>query len=652
MVPLLAGVFFAWPGAHWASIAGFSAVVVDKGGAYRTRATAMVAVTLGCTLAVVASGGSGATWSAALVMLVFATSGGMLRVLGPEMSSVGTSSAVMLTLAIDASLSPWDAISRAPYVVAGGAWAMALSLLFWPVRVHRPGRIAVARCFDDLALHTRAMASLLGRSDTAAWHTLLQNHRLLRENVEVARGVLSAIRRGNRGESGRGGRLLTLFSTADQIFAALVGLADTIDEEPKDRQPILIAKLNETGARLAQMASDIRNEEQILTPSVADDPHDIDPECRSEVIFARIGRWLDLARDVVVTLHDDAPLRAVDPALADASGAELSHRVSPFAELRAALSADSAIARHAARLGISSAIAVIVTRALHLHRGYWITLTVLIVLQPYTPETVKKGLQRIAGTVAGGILASLVVYFIRDEYALLVLASLLAAASVAVLQLNYALYAFFLTPTFVLLAEVSAGDFQLAKLRTLDTLIGGAIAFVCARALWPTSEERRFPGEMATALRAGCELLESSVDVPMRTARFDGARRQFGIAINNAEASFQRLLAEAGSAPVAMEPRMTLLLFTRRFAGSCIRAATLGTSRRETRFVTTMETLLEDLASSIERGNPPSPLPPRESFPPGDRDLERIALQLRVLHDAALRLSSSISAEEAPSTRD
>ena len=650
MVPILAGMFFAAPDARWASIAGFTAIVVDKGGAYRTRAIAMAAVTIGSTFAVLISGLTGSWWSAALFMLVFASAGGLLRVLGPEMASVGTSSAVMLALAIDARLSLSGAIEHVPYILIGGGWAMVVSLLFWPVRVHRPGRVAVAQVFQHLAWHAWRLARVLLQDEQADWRSLLQrDHNQLRNSIETARAVLAATRRGNRGESGRGARLLVLFSMADQIFVALVALADAIDDEKREKYPTVTARLNRVAARLAALDVDIGNEDRV-EPRKKSPEANLDPDSRVDMIFARTSRLLDLAQDVVATIHDDAPLPASDSAFAEATRSFV-HRGSPLEDLRGAFSTDSAIARHAARLGISAAIAVLATRALNLQRGYWVTLTVIIVLQPFTPETLKKGMQRIAGTLAGGILAAVVVYFVRDEAFLFALATILAAASVAVLQLNYALYAFFLTPTFVLLAEVSAGDFHLAKLRMMNTVIGGTIAFLGARILWPSSEHRRFPNEMAIALRAGRELFDASVDSPLAAPRFDSARRKFGIAINNADASFQRLLAEAGTAPVAMEPRMTLLLFARRLAGSCIRAATLGASEKSEPFVLASDDLLENLAGSVERGIAPKPLPPPDTLLPGDPNLERIALQLRVLHDAALRLSSDLSAEQSPSTR-
>ena len=52
---------------------------------------------------------------------------------------------------------------------------------------------------------------------------------------------------------------------------------------------------------------------------------------------------------------------------------------------------------------------------------------------------------------------------------------------------DYGLYAVFMTPTFILLAELGARDWHLAGLRIVNTLIGCALGFAAARLLWPSS---------------------------------------------------------------------------------------------------------------------------------------------------------------------
>jgi uncharacterized membrane protein YccC len=65
--------------------------------------------------------------------------------------------------------------------------------------------------------------------------------------------------------------------------------------------------------------------------------------------------------------------------------------------LRANLTLASTAFRHALRLAAGVAIAVIAAHALSLPRGYWIALTVLLVLKPEFHETFTRGVARIAG---------------------------------------------------------------------------------------------------------------------------------------------------------------------------------------------------------------------------------------------------------------
>src|SRR5439155_1118869 len=72
-----------------------------------------------------------------------------------------------------------------------------------------------------------------------------------------------------------------------------------------------------------------------------------------------------------------------------------------------ALSFRSLDLRHAVRVGLTAAAAALLGLLLHRARRYWIIVTAVLVLQPHSGATLRKGLQRIAGTMAGAIAASL-----------------------------------------------------------------------------------------------------------------------------------------------------------------------------------------------------------------------------------------------------
>jgi uncharacterized membrane protein YccC len=313
--------------------------------------------------------------------------------------------------------------------------------------------------------------------------------------------------------------------------------------------------------------------------------------------------------------------------------------------------------RHALRVGVSATLAVALVRTIALPRGYWVTITVIILLQPYTPATLTKTLQRVGGTVVGGLVAALLVAALRDATLVLALAIVCAGLSAAILQLNYALYSFLITPTFVMLAEADGHDWHLAEVRMMNTLIGGLVAFMGARLLWPRPEQATFPVELARALAAENDYLSAvaqvvATQVPPPAPQLTAARRRLGLALNRADASYERLLAESGGAHApAHEPMMALLLYTRRIGSTLSASASArhvapadAYAAAFARFAESAHTLLAGLAVAVREQVEPPPLPSWSALVPEDDSLVaarlgRLAQHLTVLHDAAKRYS-------------
>jgi uncharacterized membrane protein YccC len=326
--------------------------------------------------------------------------------------------------------------------------------------------------------------------------------------------------------------------------------------------------------------------------------------------------------------------------------------------LRASLTLDSLAMRHALRVGLVAAVAVALVRALGLQRGYWVTVTAIIILQPYAGATLIKGLQRVIGTVAGALLTVGFFALLPDRRALLVLIFVLVAVSVSFLRLNYLIYSVFLTPTFVLLAELSAGDWHLAELRVIDTLLGGALGLAGSWLLWPSPERGRFPDLAAAALRAARNRLSLVAQLWSRedeaaSVALAEARRAAALASANAEASLDRLLAESPRRASAWEPATTLLTFVRRLVAastslSAFRHAPGDIAAEAVRvFLERACTVIDDLASSLEHQRDPAPFTLRAPSAAELRStvahaqLERITGQLEVLHGALTRLDAA-----------
>jgi uncharacterized membrane protein YccC len=324
--------------------------------------------------------------------------------------------------------------------------------------------------------------------------------------------------------------------------------------------------------------------------------------------------------------------------------------------LRGSFDRDSAVLRHAVRVALVVLVTMAVTRALHLERAYWATLTAVLLLQPYLPATITRGLQRVGGTILGGLIAAAITAIVRDPLGIAIAAFGFAAISAAVIQLNYGLYALFLTPTFILLAEVHARDTHLIELRIVNTLLGAALAVAGAVLLWPSREVTRTGDRLADALEAaGSYAREVFAAVarhaPARAAGVIAARRRAGRALNNADLSLDRLAAEGPPAEV-LESYMTLATMTRRLAATLSAFATARhvadpgeTAGALAATGTEVERFLHGAAEALRSATPP-PAYQRRDAAPGAPELlaarlARIDLQLAIIAEAAARTAAA-----------
>jgi hypothetical protein len=139
---------------------------------------------------------------------------------------------------------------------------------------------------------------------------------------------------------------------------------------------------------------------------------------------------------------------------------------------------------YAARMMLTVALATEFYRRLGLQSGYWTPMTALLVQKPAFSETLNRGLLRVAGTLAGATLATVLVTHIQVSpdtmnWILAALASLFALLSFATNPVNYGLFALCITAYIVFLLSLNKipGP-ELAHRRALCTAAGAAIALL------------------------------------------------------------------------------------------------------------------------------------------------------------------------------
>lgn len=222
----------------------------------------------------------------------------------------------------------------------------------------------------------------------------------------------------------------------------------------------------------------------------------------------------------------------------------------PLATLRANLTLHSTAFRHAIRMGIVLAIATAIYHLLPSQRGYWIALTAVIVLKPDFTSTFTRGAARIAGTLLGVALTSLLVSILpTTPVTLLILLAIASFLAYTFMNANYTIFSALITAQAItLLTFVDPHPLLNLGERALNTLIGGALALT-AYIAWPTWEHPRMFSTLANRLQALHHYFDAVMIAYIQLDNKDmttikQTRHEARLARSNAAVSVERALSE------------------------------------------------------------------------------------------------------------
>ncbi len=611
--------------------------MLDVRGSYALRIGLLLAMTTILAGAATLGGWAGQHTALAILMTgVVAASGGVWRHLAPDYgASLSISSILVFLLSLSAPTADTLASHHVLSAVVGGLWGVLVQTINWPVNPQHPLRrtvadswIAVADLFEALAPAETAERSRRVHECEAQLRTTLDHTYTVLALAKIS-PLHTRLEELNLAAARLATRVVALNTALETALAdpASAWLADSLrpvlTSLTNASRSVAVLLVSRQPAHLAAFEVRLRRLTNLLRTFQTDTPARLgDPATAAHLreILRQIEHHLPNIHRLLRSTVDRADERA-------AFSLELfdlqTWTLRPLASaLHFRRRVDPTLIRFSGRIAVLTMLGVAAFRYWQLPHGFWLPLTMAIVLQPDYGSTRERAAQRVLGTVAGSFAASLLLW------QQLPFAALTAATSATIfcfayfLKRRYALAVFFITLFVVLVTEAREPlTLWFTVERIVTTFVGGGVALLAALLFWPVWERDRLPPLLAAALDANRSYLQL---IAARFAEGGGydppaiAAKRHAEAANSAVfSSLQRMIADPRNRQDGLEQAAALAngnqRLTRAFTVLALHL-TAGLPLRLpafARIAILVTELLDALAQSVRADRAPTETEPR-----------------------------------------
>jgi uncharacterized membrane protein YccC len=242
----------------------------------------------------------------------------------------------------------------------------------------------------------------------------------------------------------------------------------------------------------------------------------------------------------------------------------------------------------------------LVVRLAGFQRGYWVPLTILVVLRPDFGSTLQRSVMRVAGTIVGLLVASELVHWVPagDWFQIALIAVFCFGLRLAGPG-NLALSAACLAALVVVLLAINGYSTHSTFVdRSVATLVGGALAIV-ATLIRPSWERAVMAVRLADLLTAYRSYLDTVADLNTDRATLQQARSASRLARTNAQASVDRARTEPGADVAQVELGRSLLANSHRLVRSVLTIDALRPRLREAEALPELDRLLHLVSDAL-----------------------------------------------------
>ena len=509
-------------------------------------------------------------WLLALEIPLFCFIFGMFTSYGGRASAVGTAALLMMIASMH--IKGHSPIVFTALSVSGGLWYMGLSLSLSQIRPYRLAQQLLGESILEVADYLRIRAGFYDNKVAIGdvYKNLIVKQVTINEHQNNIRQILFITRKRVR-ETMRSGRLvimifIDILDLFEQVMSTHINYSDI---RKKYAQSNVLTAIKDIILDIAQALDNlgyalINNEKPGALPNLESNLQII--KLQIDDLEAQKGPALVLKKTLVnirslyrLLEHTYNYFHADQvPYLSKKEEADLtqfvSHQQFDAKVFKNNLSLDSGIFRHSLRLGAAALVGYLIAMILpYNEHGYWILISILVILKPDFSLTKERNYGRVIGTIGGGLLGTLVLLFVQDDTAKLIIMIIFMVVGFSFNRTRYIVSVLFVTALILILFSFlyENSDLGVTFERILYTLIGSGIAFMASYFVLPNWEYSHIKIHMEAILKANLnyflKIVSNFGSSPHSTIDLRLARKNVYVQTANLGAAFQRMLNEPKS---------------------------------------------------------------------------------------------------------
>jgi uncharacterized membrane protein YgaE (UPF0421/DUF939 family) len=512
--------------AVWIAVAAEASAFIEMKGdlAQRIR-IACGSIILNIIFAII-GGVLGNYWIPALVVIfIIGLLSGLFKNLGEKGSALSLSIFICGIVNISFPItSLQDLDDRAFLFLLGGLWAGIVNIVaVMFMKEGSPFRRSIAEIWNGVG----KLAQVSGKgwdnkSKRESLRTLYLAEKNLRNSINESISYFDATVDKVKDENSKEFKLAQSRKVAVLVGLHVIQITEYIDQLEKSNIPYksrlkifsLYRSIENISERMAHYITNLKSEEALIINAKCDRISSmmanlkIDAE-DNEYLKKHIGEIITLSERIIKLFRRGMVLLQGNNekiSVRSYTFLETLHILHPkylWQNLKALLRSDGLTLKYALRVGIASSIGYILQHFFFTDHGYWITLTTIIVSQPYVNATLRKGLQRSLGTILGVLAGSVLLFVPIPTIAQVIMVIISSLLLVYFIKSKYTTATFFITTLLIATLYIEKTfDEDLMFMRILFTIIGSGIAIIAGFIFFPTFDKKLLPRFLAESMEA------------------------------------------------------------------------------------------------------------------------------------------------------